>query len=72
MPGYYPYECMAGDTFDAIAIDFYDTPFYADKLIEANPDNRKTLIFQGGEKLKIPVIQESPADTLPPWKRGVG
>ena len=39
-------------------------------IIQANPDYADVLIFEGGEKLRIPTLEsvESP-DTLPPWRR---
>ena len=64
------YEALAGDTFDSIALDFYNNEFRASKIIEANPQYRNVIIFQGGEVLKIPILPPEAADTLPPWKRG--
>lgn len=66
---YYEYETLQGDTFDMIALDFYDDEKYASLIIQANPEYRDILIFDAGVILKIPIIEETPADTLPPWKR---
>jgi len=68
---YYRYIALAGDTFDSIALDFYNDEYRASVLIDANPQYRKTIIFQGGEVLRIPIIEETAPETLPPWKRGV-
>ncbi len=66
----YMYEALAGDTWDAIALDFYNSEFCSEVLLEANPDYRYVLLFAGGEKLKIPLITVGAAESLPPWKRG--
>lgn len=68
---YYEYETLDGDTWDSIALDFYDNEYYASKIMEANPDYIKTLIFGAGIKLKIPILDETAPSTLPPWKRGI-
>jgi phage tail protein X len=66
---YYIYETLQGDTFDMIALDFYNDEVYASTIIQANPDYRNILIFDAGIKLIIPIIDEPTAVTLPPWKR---
>jgi phage tail protein X len=67
---HFEYETIAGDTFDSIALDFYNDEINASTIIQANPLHRKTLIFTAGIVLKIPIIEQQPADSLPPWKRG--
>lgn len=39
-------------------------------IIRANPDLVDVLVFEGGEAIKIPILEavETP-DTLPPWRR---
>lgn len=68
--GYYNYKTIKGDTFDSIALDFYNQENLASQIINANMDYRRVLIFNAGIKLKIPVIEEQTAASLPPWKRG--
>ena len=53
--GFIDYTAQGGDTFDSIA---------------ANPDLCDVLIFEGGEAVRIPIVEqiETP-DTLPPWRR---
>lgn len=65
---YYEYTTLQGDTFDMIALDFYDDEAYASKIIEANPEYCKVIIFESGVVLKIPIVEESSPETLPPWK----
>ncbi len=65
---YYEYETIAGDTWDGIALDFYDDEYQAKVLMGANPQYSATLIFDAGVKLIIPIIEETAADTLPPWR----
>lgn len=61
---------IEGDTFDALALEFYDDESLAGTIINANLDYCDTLIFEAGVQLKIPTISESAApDTLPPWRR---
>ncbi len=69
MDRYYEYETLQGDTFDMIALDFYNNEFLSSKIIEANPEQRTVLVFGAGIKLKVPVIEQQAASTLPPWKR---
>lgn len=67
---YFEYVTLAGDTFDSIALDFYDQEYLSSKIIEANPQFRNVIVFSGGEKLIVPIIEIEPESTLPPWKRG--
>ncbi len=71
MPDYLEYETLDGDTWDSIALDFYNNEYYASKIMQANPDFIKTLIFNAGIKLKIPILEYAAPTTLPPWKRGL-
>lgn len=66
---YYNYTALAGDTFDSIALDYYNHENLSINIIQANPLYRKVLVFEGGEVLKVPIIEEQASDTLPPWKR---
>lgn len=66
---YYLYETLSGDTFDSIALDFYDNEYLASEIIKLNPEHTKALIFKAGVVLKIPVITEEVSTMLPPWKR---
>ncbi len=69
MPNSYTYTALAGDTFDAIALDFYNDESLSTHIITANPQHRNIILFSGGEVLQIPIIEQGAADTLPPWKR---
>ena len=42
----------------------------ASTIIAANPDLSDVLIFEGGEAVRIPIVEtaETP-ETLPPWRR---
>lgn len=66
---HYLYETIRGDTFDMIALDFYNEETFASILIQANPEHRTILVFDAGVKLKIPIVEEQASETLPPWKR---
>ena len=65
---YRNYRTLQGDTFDAISLDFYGDEKYASAIIDANPAYLKTIIFDAGVELKIPILADA-AVTLPPWRR---
>lgn len=62
---------VEGDTFDSLALAYYNEERLASKILQANPDYCDTLIFEAGISLAIPDINtvEMP-NTLPPWRRG--
>ena len=68
----YLYTTLAGDTFDSIALDFYNDESLSSAIIQANLQYRDVIIFEGGEVLQIPIIEVPAAATLPPWKRDAG
>lgn len=62
-----------GEAWDLIAFDRYpdlERPeLLMHRLLEANPGLRETVIFSGGESLRIPAEPEpGPLEGLPPWK----
>ncbi len=65
----FDYKTMAGDTFDMIALDAYNDEFQAVKIIRANPQYSGVVVFDAGVTLRIPYLEESVPDSLPPWKR---
>lgn len=68
--GYIDYIAQGGDTFDSIALAAYNEERMATTIITANPDLCDVLIFEGGERVQIPVVETvSTPDTLPPWRR---
>ena len=69
MDRYYTYKTLEGDTFDCIALDFYNKETLASIIIQANLKYRKIITFSAGIELIIPIIEQSSADSLPPWKR---
>lgn len=68
--GFIDYVAQGGDTFDSIALVAYSEERMASTIIEANPDLSDVLIFEGGEAVRIPIVEivETP-ETLPPWRR---
>ena len=69
--GYKKMVTVEGDTFDALALEFYDDEQQASVIIGANPDYCSTLIFGAGVELRIPVLDDvALPETLPPWRRG--
>jgi len=68
--GYIEYTAQAGDTFDSIALAAYNEERMASTIIRANPDLSDVLIFEGGELVLIPIVEDvTTPDTLPPWRR---
>jgi phage tail protein X len=65
---YRRYKTLQGDTWDAIALDFYGDEKYASNIIAANSAYVKTIIFDAGIELKIPIMEDTAASTLPPWR----
>lgn len=65
------YETVAGDTWDSIAFDFYTDEMMSTRLIQENKEYADVLIFDGGERLILPILDEddeTPA-TAPPWRQ---
>lgn len=61
---------VRGDTFDALALRYYNHEKHASAIIQANLDHCDTLIFDAGVHLFIPdVVTITPPETLPPWRR---
>ena len=59
-----------GDTFDALALEYYNDEKLASTIIQANLDHCATLIFEAGVSLVIPEgMAVTYPETLPPWRR---
>lgn len=69
MNRYYEYETTEGDTFDSIALKFYNDEFKSSEIMKINPNYITVLIFEAGVKLRIPILETKVPSTLPPWKR---
>ena len=67
---YYKYTTKEGDTFDMIALNFYDEEKVAATIIEANPDYSDVIIFDADVELIIPIVEDVDGiETTPPWRR---
>ena len=68
--GFIEYTAQGGDTCDSIALAAYNEERMASTIITANPDLCDVLIFEGGELVRIPIVETvTTPDTLPPWRR---
>lgn len=67
--GYIEYTTRQGDTFDILALDAYNEETMAHHIIQANPEHSGVLVFGAGVTLRIPLLEQEAAATLPPWKR---
>ena len=64
------YITVEGDTFDSLALRFYNDEKLASTIIQANLDHCATLIFEAGILLVIPDVSTVVyPETLPPWRR---
>lgn len=68
--GYQTHVTVEGDTFDALALKYYNEERLASRIISSNLDYCDTLIFEAGVVLRIPIMDtvDTP-ETLPPWRR---
>ena len=63
---------VEGDTFDLLALMYYNNEKMASHIIQANPEYCDTLIFEAGVTLTIPDVSTvTQPETLPPWRRDV-
>lgn len=61
---------VEGDTFDRLALKYYNEEKLASEIIAANLDHCDTLIFSAGVELTIPDVDSvTEPETLPPWRR---
>ena len=71
--GYKTHIAAAGESFDSVAFNYYGDEFMADKLMKQKENLAyiDRVIFEGGEKLTIPVYDDlESTETLAPWRRG--
>lgn len=68
--GSYVHIAAAGETWDSIAYKAYLQERMASIIIQANPRLCSTVIFEGGERITVPIVNriETP-ESLPPWRR---
>lgn len=60
----------AGETWDSIAFKYYTDEFQSTMLMENNRLLIDKIVFDGGEVLTIPDIQDDQrVETLPPWRQ---
>lgn len=68
----YHYHCSAGESFDSVALGVYGDEKYAAELLCANPGLCEKMVFTGGEKLELPVVEVMASGTSgassAPWK----
>ena len=65
------YTTVSMDTWDISSKKVYGDEHYIDKLIAANVQYRKVVIFSAGIVLSVPEVDVSPTsdEGLPAWKR---
>lgn len=66
--GYYEYTAKSGDTFDMLALDMYNDETLMHYIVKFNPDYADVVIFEGGEKLNLPVVENpEKSESIAPW-----
>lgn len=65
----YIYMTMEGDTWDMIALDFYNDEYLIKPIMERNRSLAHYVTFPAGVELRVPVIEAQAASDLPPWRR---
>lgn len=63
------YTTIQGDTWDGIAYKLYGSSAQMTKLMEANPEHMRAVIFGAGVVLQVPELPQQPVSELPPWRR---
>ena len=56
------YQCVAGETFDSVALEVYGDEAYSCELLCANPTLCMIPMFTGGELLDLPIVEIPDAD----------
>ena len=64
------HKTVQGDTFDSLALHYFNEEALASEIIQSNPAYCDVLIFDAGVELIIPNEPEVTfPETLPPWRR---
>lgn len=68
--GYNIIRTIEGDTFDRLALEYYNDEKKASLIMSQNLDHCDTLIFEADVELRIPTVDDVELpETLPPWRR---
>lgn len=57
---YFEYIASYGDTWDTIAYKVYENSLQYQEIMDANRQYATTLVFDGGENLRVPMRLDSP------------
>lgn len=67
---YIEHDCIRGDMWDALAFKYYSAESLAVNIMDANKDYAGVVMFEGGEKIRIPILEDTERpESLPPWLR---
>lgn len=61
------YITAQGDTWDLIAYRLWGSEYLLPCLLEANPQYRYIIIFEGGIKLNVPDVDTTSYTSRPAW-----
>lgn len=69
------YQCVAGETWDSVALAVYGDEKHSCDILNANPLLCIVPIFTGGELLNLPIVEAPALDSVEtfmpakaPWK----
>jgi len=58
------------ETFDSLSYRLYGEERMSKYIRACNRQFSDTVVFEGGEELKVPLLSQSEStETLPPWRR---
>ena len=57
------------DTWDLVALRYFENEKYMDSLIYANKELDINLVLGCDAEIKIPELKKDTLNTLPPWRR---
>lgn len=63
------YTTQAGDTFDLLALDYYDDERLAHLIMALNPAYSDVLVFDANVSLEIPIFDETATVETPDWRQ---
>lgn len=68
--GTYIETATQGETFDMLAYRLYTEERMSKYLRYYNPQYSDVIVFQGGEKITVPIVSEvESTESLAPWRR---
>ena len=58
-----------GDTWDMLALDYYDEEMLAPLLLRYNPELDDIIVFEENTMIAVPDIDRDSLAAMPPWRQ---